>query len=58
MRSYVVFVGKVTSKEFDITLLIGLIRNFVRTIGHVVYPTNKDWESLPDPKDIKKGTIW
>ncbi|XP_071140502.1 uncharacterized protein [Mytilus edulis] len=48
-------VGKVTSKEFDITLLIGLIRNFVRTIGHVVYPTNKDWESLPDPKDIKKG---
>ncbi|CAG2219829.1 unnamed protein product [Mytilus edulis] len=47
-------VGKVTSKVFDITLLIGLIRNFVRTIGHVVYPTNKDWESLPDPKRHNK----
>lgn len=49
-------VGKATSKEFDITLLIGLIRHFLRTIGHVVEPTiKKKWDSLPDHKDIANG---
>lgn len=52
-----VFLGKATSKEFDITLMIALIRNFIKTIGHVIVikPTNNNWDSLPDPKDIEKG---